>query len=278
MSDAAEAGNRGRASGFWRAVRWLLAFLLLVGFGLAAASNSYTECSVVRTATRLTSTCAPPTATSGSFLVVVLLVLVLVWPELSRRRSPAARLTGRLDRLEESNRETRERVDALSHPAQPAAAEAPLAASRASTPSSDDDATWGPERSALLQEQRHRLGGNDDQLTETRTDLDPGSAEARRYRTVGELVLRWQHLQNLLRLTPRGTVAVSISRAPEDVRRQSVRQAMAADLEAPLHSLRTLRNAAVRSPATPQEDIDTGLQLIDGLTRVVEDALDERRP
>ncbi len=266
--------------GIWRGARWGLAFALLVLYGLAVFSRLYSECVTTRTATTLRATCAPPDVTSSTVIVLVVLVIVLLLPDLVRMRIGVGDVRQRLERVEQSGRATQRDVDEVSnallairpHGAHVVSPEPPAPAPSAV----EETATWGREQSSRLEEEWRRIGGDDAALQGVRA-ADVSSEEERRYRTVGELALRWERLSGLLRLTPRLAVAVDLSDEPEATRRQWVRQSLVADLQEPLATLRTLRAAAVASADTPQEDIDRGVQLIRDLTESVQEALERRQ-
>lgn len=274
MSEDAPTEDPSPLPAIWRAARWILAFVLLAVFGYAVFSHAYLECSTARTATTLRATCAPPTAMSATVAVLLLLVVVLLLPDLIRPRGGDVR--GRIERVEQSSRATQRDVDELSGALLAVRLQSAVAESPEAPRPAEEAAPWTQEQSARLEDEWRRRGADDAAVQGLRA-ADRSSEDERRFRTVGELALGWERLSELLRLTPRLSVAVDLADGPEAARRQWVRQSLVTDLQEPLVTLRNLRAAAVASRATPQDDIDRGVQLLRDLTDTVEEALDRRR-
>src|SRR4051794_36432583 len=200
MSEGVTASEQSPLPGIWRGVRWGLAFVLLVLYGLAVFSRLYSECTIARTATTLRATCAPPTVTSSTAIVLLALVLVLLLPDLLRLRVGAG-MRDRLERVEQSSRATQRDVDELSNAVLDVRPHAvPVQVAQADSVE-EEIARWGREQSARLEEEWRRIGADDPTLQGVRA-ADVSSEAERRYRTVGELALRWERLRQLLRLTP----------------------------------------------------------------------------
>jgi len=248
-----------------RTVRLTLVAVLLVGFA-AAAVWFYRECQVVlktvADVSEQTSTCAPPTVTSATVLIVLLLVVALLWPDLSevtvlgvtlKRRIAAVEI--KADAVEDRANVIDDRVSQLQTVVQS------LSLRVDNTISNSVRAEvnfYGPSDRRDVEEEAKRLNT-------PLVPLNMSDEDVHWYARVGRLLDVWETLRLQLALDPRGRVQQAFVGEVE-IRLLRARETFEADHRKSIDALRRLRNSVAHgSRVVPTEDLDNGIRLIEEL-------------
>ncbi|MGY4856322.1 hypothetical protein [Cryobacterium sp. AP23] len=265
-ADSEIAEPVGRARG--RVLRLWLGGVLLVGYAVAAVWF-YRECISVRTVDAdglVTSqaTCAPPTLTSATVLVLLLLIAALLWPDISEITVLGVSLKRRIADAESRAEAATVGVDDLRATVQLQQIQIDAAITANSTASATvhnhfggDD--WGAAEQARLRKESARVGPRP---VDSQTGLGHGSQDLERLSN-SELIVTlladyeaFAEILDLHTLKGRGRPTV-----PEAEKRQ-VQDWFMADHAPAIQTLRQLRNAVAHARDVPRDDVIDGLTLL----------------
>lgn len=266
------AGKRG-----WRVARLSAVFVLLVAFAIAAIW-AYRECTVVRTVDTndLASsevTCAPPTITSATVLIVLLLVVALLWPDISEVTVLGVTLKRRIAAAESKASAAREGVDDLRATVLLQQVQIDAVASASSMASAvvhnhfGSDA-WGADERARLREESSRVADGASGRREGGQSDEPGRVTTSVAELKIELLGKYESLAEVLDLhTLRGRGRPTT----EEAHRRRVQEWFIADYAPALDSVRQLRNAIAHARQVSRDDVIDGLTVLDRLLPAARD-------
>jgi len=255
----------------WRVVRLSAVLALLATFAIASIWI-YRECTVVRSfdINDLTSsevTCAPPTITSATVLIVLLLVIALLWPDISEVTVLGVTLKRRIAAAESMASAAREGVEDLRSTVLLQQVQIDAVASASSTASSVvhnhfGSDVWGADERRRLREESSRVasgadGRRDDGLPDERVRAAMSDAELKM-----ELLEKYESLADVLDLyTLRGRGRPTT----DEARKRRVQEWFIADHAPALDSVRQLRNAIAHAREVSKDDVIEGLTVLERL-------------
>lgn len=255
----------------WRVARLSAVFALLVAFTIAAIWI-YRECTVVRSVdiNGLASsevTCAPPTITSATVLLVLLLVVALLWPDISEVTVLGVTLKRRIAAAESKATAAREEVEDLRTTVLLQQVQIDAVVSANSTASAVvhnhfGSNAWGADERQRLREESARVaneaGGN-------RVAGPPDKRGGVAFNVAElkmELLEKYESLAEVLDLyNLRGRGRPST----EEAQKRRVQEWFIADHAPALDSVRQLRNAIAHARGVSRDDVIEGLVVLDRL-------------
>lgn len=267
--------SRGAAP--WRRTRLCLVLLALAGYA-AASMTFYRECAVVETTNKASqvvktvTTCSAPSVSSGTLLVLLLLAVLLLWPEISEVSVLGVTLKRRVEVAEREAAGAKDDARALAGVVQTMQVQvnAAVANSAAAVASSNTTVhVWGKgdaEDLSTLAAEAVRLHEAQAAVEDVpREKFQDGDWLA------GKVVRNWETLRDRLRLDAR--MGVRIKEAVEDGPVTPRKQAFIEDHWDSLIALRKLRNAVAHSLDVPLEDMQQGVTLSSDLLQRLDDWL-----
>ncbi|GAB3296527.1 hypothetical protein GCM10027427_18060 [Pseudoclavibacter terrae] len=255
----------------WRVARLLAVFALLVTFAIATIWI-YRECTFVRSVdiNDLASsevTCAPPTITSATVLLVLLLVVALLWPDISEVTVLGVTLKRRIAAAESKATAARKGIEDLRATVLLQQVQINAVVRANSTASAvvhnhfGSDA-WGPDERQRLREESARVandagGYRADGPPEERDRVASSVAELKM-----ELLEKYEALADVLDLHAlRGRGRPTTGEA----QKRRVQEWFIADYAPALDSVRQLRNAIAHAREVSRDDVSEGLAVLDRL-------------
>lgn len=279
----------------WRPLRISLVFLILTAYAIATLWL-YRECSVVSTSTpdavaTTETTCAPPTVTSASVLVLILLVVLFLWPDLSEITVLGVALKRKVEEAKNDAAAAKEQVGALSQLVQSLQIQITSTAASASISQSFflPDYPWGKSESERVQQSVRELKKERDENLRSSsaqgpiaTDPDRTGAiylESLQKKSDDELkmiLLRdWENLSSLLGIQGYGRGKPDSQLNKNEVRKQLAQKGFIADYRETIAGVRSLRNAVAHGMDVSRQDVTEGLQAVALLTPMARDWLAE---
>lgn len=291
MTDINAATENVDAPAAWRRTRLIVAFLILAAYA-AAAIWWYRECSVLRVGTDpAEATCAPPTVTSATVLVLLFLVVLLLWPDISEITVLGVTLKRRVEQAKQaaaaaSSEATEAKAEVRNLTTTVQTLQVQLNAVMVSSANSAAAATvsqtfllpdvpWSAGASADVQRSVLDL----QREAQRRQHMEPGALSGSR-RAVNldaardafrnksndelkmQLIREWEALDTMLAISfaPRQRAKKSVD--DEDRQLRSVQQAFIADHRDTLASVRSLRNAVAHAEEVSRPDVEDGLEAL----------------
>lgn len=261
---------------FWRIFRLSIAALLLLGYACAAVWL-YRECTAVRTtaadgSVSLETTCAPPTLTSATVLVLLLLVGALLWPDISELAVLGVSLKRRIETAQAAADNAADGLASLRDVVQ--FQQTQLEAVTTASASSILNLNFG-DTSGLTEEQKTRL---QKQADEARTETPSPSASDETLNSEiladADLKLRvladYEQLSEALGLESRRGRGRPTLR---DAHLREVQRDFIDDHAGPLRSVRAVRNAVAHAREVSPQELQDALVILSTLNSAAREHL-----
>ncbi|WP_146086921.1 MULTISPECIES: hypothetical protein [unclassified Rathayibacter] len=261
-------GDPWRSGRFWRMT---VALILTIGYAIAAVWF-YRECSGIRLyeggALQSTSlTCAPPDLSSASVLALVLVVVALLWPDLSEIAVLGISLKRRVEAVEAGGEVIRDEVELLRNTVQLQLVQQDASASASTTTSTiihNYPTPWNAEDSLNLQ----GVSGSGTGLAPEST----GSSKEERSNSdlVVDILREYESLATQAGFNAvRGRGRPSLAEAD---RRKRETNFVSNHADA-IRTVRNLRNAVAHAQEVPRRDLERGIELLEELNTEAAKAL-----
>lgn len=264
----------------WRLIRLGVAAMLLVLYAVSVLTF-YKECSIVTsesssTGTLLQTTCQSPTVTSANVLVLILLVVLLLWPDISEVTVLGVTLKRRVAEAEAEAQKAKEdvaalgislqlqqtRIDTVSAAA--AAAAASASANVTTTNNWDRGPEWTRGMAEQLEEIAKRIGGEPTTSTDS-VDESPSAEHADSLKM--QLLNQFEALANSLGLYRRH-VGRDLDR--EEKRLAFAQREFLAMNKDAIQSVRALRNGIAHGQPVSGQEVREGMNVLASLTSDLE--------